>query len=399
MATLGSHRKYERIRLYLQEVYKRHFSYGTVVQLCIARNKRRLSSKRYHGVAKVTTRRARKGFTLKYNPDTHWSAAFYKGLNSIQLADGRDLCFLNRDDATGFRLDTLATCKQHSTPTVRGSEVLTTRTDYVNRYTSTLQTTSYNFTATKTTTEICAGVVKAPTTIHPKNPCQHAADLAMLEQEEELQPAFQHPDTGAPKAIDCIRVDGASDEGPNHEVVQYYWTSRHLLKNKVATLITTCSSGSSYLNRVELQNGCLSLGHSGTFFPSTLGGSCMDPDSGAVDKSKLQANMKLAIDAYIHRVNKCPCGDTVIELYCGADSSEQQEIREKLLIFLKGSNASKAALHSKEPTLYAHFELIWKIRDNHMILGLPSYIFFLICCYKQDCPHPWCQAGPPTDPD
>ena len=79
---------YERIRLHLQSVYKRHFSYGSVVQLCVPRNKRRLSSKRYCGVAKVTTRRARKGFTLKYNPDTHWSAAFYRGLNSVQLKDG-----------------------------------------------------------------------------------------------------------------------------------------------------------------------------------------------------------------------------------------------------------------------------------------------------------------------
>ena len=199
-----------------------------------------------HGVAKVTTHRARKGFTLKYNPDTHWSATFYKGLNSIQLKDGRDLCLVNRDDAMGFHLDTLTTCKQYGTPTVKGSEVLTTRTDYVSKYASTLQTTSYNFTSTQTTAETCVGVVKAPSTIHPKNPCQHLADLALLERLEELQPAFLHPDTGAPKAIDCVRVDGASDEGPSHEEVQYSWTERHLLRNKMATLVTTRSSGSSY---------------------------------------------------------------------------------------------------------------------------------------------------------
>ena len=146
---------YERIHLHLQDVYKHHFSYGSVVQLCVARNKRRLSAKRYHGAAKVTTRRARKGFTLEYNPDTHWSATFHKGLNSIQLKDGRDLCLVNRDDATGFRLDTLTTCKQYGTPTVKGSEVLTTRMDYVSKYASTLQTASYNFTSTQTTAEIC----------------------------------------------------------------------------------------------------------------------------------------------------------------------------------------------------------------------------------------------------
>ena len=84
---------YERIRQHLIKVYNRHFSYGSVAQLCVARNKRRISSKRYHGVAKVTTR------WVKYNPDAHWSAAFHKGLNEIKLVDGRDMCFMNRDDA------------------------------------------------------------------------------------------------------------------------------------------------------------------------------------------------------------------------------------------------------------------------------------------------------------
>lgn len=59
---------YERIRQHLEEAYGRHFSYGTVVQLCVARNKRRKSADRYKGVAQITTRRARKGFQLKYNP-------------------------------------------------------------------------------------------------------------------------------------------------------------------------------------------------------------------------------------------------------------------------------------------------------------------------------------------
>ncbi len=56
-----------------------------------------------------------------------------------------------------------------------------------------------------------------------------------------------------------VTVDGASDEGPGHKEVQYWWTVRHIEKKKLATLITTRSSGSSYLNRVELQNGCLSF--------------------------------------------------------------------------------------------------------------------------------------------
>ncbi len=224
----------------------------------MTRNKRRLSSKRYQGVANITSRRARKGFCLRYNPDAHWSATLYKGLNDIQLRDGRDMCFINRDDASGFRLDTLTTCKQYATPTVLGNETLTTRTDFVNKYTSILQVTCYNFSATETVEEICAGVVKAPTSIHPKNPCQHYCDLQLLEKQVELHGAFFNQQTNEHKAIDVIRVDGASDEGPSHEEVRFYWAERHVARNKVATIVTTRSSGSSYLNRVELQNGCLS---------------------------------------------------------------------------------------------------------------------------------------------
>lgn len=118
--------------------------------MCVARNKRRCSSKRYKGLAKVTSRRARKGSSIRYNPDSHWSSSFYKGLNQLQFVDGRNILNINRDDATGFRFDTLTTCKQYSSPTVEGKEILTTRTDYVNKYPSVLQTTSYNFTQTET---------------------------------------------------------------------------------------------------------------------------------------------------------------------------------------------------------------------------------------------------------
>ena len=133
---LGKKVTYKRIQEHVEKVFGRKVSYGSIVELCIPRNKRRRSAKRYKGLARVTTRRARKGFTLKYNPDAHWSAAFYKGLNSIQYVDGRFILNINRDDAANFRLDTLTTCKQHPNPVVQGKDILTTRTDYVNRYPS-----------------------------------------------------------------------------------------------------------------------------------------------------------------------------------------------------------------------------------------------------------------------
>ena len=192
---------YERIRQHLMSVYKRHFSYGTIVQLCVARNRRRKSAQRYKGVAKITSRRARKGFQLRFNPDSHWSSAMYRTLNVLQYIDGLPIININRDDASGFRLDTMTTHRLNRTPMVQGSDTKTTYTDYVNRYKAVLQTTSYNFTKTATTAEICAGIVK-PTGVYPKNPTQHMCDLELLETIPEIQPAFVNPKTGQRKLIE-----------------------------------------------------------------------------------------------------------------------------------------------------------------------------------------------------
>ena len=92
---------YSRIQQCLQEKYNHKFSYGLVVQLCVARNRRHRATKNYHGAARVTSRRARKGFELRYNPDTHWSNSLYKGLNFIEYTDGTEIININRDDAAG----------------------------------------------------------------------------------------------------------------------------------------------------------------------------------------------------------------------------------------------------------------------------------------------------------
>lgn len=88
-----------------EKVYVRFIietSYGSVVELCVSRNKRRQSAKHYKGLAKVTSRRARKGFNIRFDPDSHWSGSFYKGLNGFQYKDGSNAFILNRDDAAGF---------------------------------------------------------------------------------------------------------------------------------------------------------------------------------------------------------------------------------------------------------------------------------------------------------
>ena len=79
---------YKRLQQKLIAHYGEKISYGTVVQLCISRNERKLSRKRYKGVANIKYQRACKGFNLKFNPDMlqkkpELKACFYK--------DNRDL--------------------------------------------------------------------------------------------------------------------------------------------------------------------------------------------------------------------------------------------------------------------------------------------------------------------
>ena len=159
---------------------------------------------------------------------------------------------------------------------------------------------------------MCAGIVKAHG-LYPKNPAQHSADLKMLMGIDELNPAFINTDTNQQKQIACVRVDGASDEGPSHQEVQFWWTEYHLTQGNYITLVTTRSSGSSYLNRVELQNGCLTKAHSNLFIPSTLKGSCTNDETGAINQERLKENLQLVM-CIINRCNGCSC-DTTIHLF------------------------------------------------------------------------------------
>ena len=122
-----------------------------------------------------------------------YSGAFYRNLDFVQYKDGTNLTILNRDDAAGFRLDTLPTNSQHRTLIVDGNQTLTTHTDSI---------LCYNFTATDTTGELCAGIVK-PSKIVPKNPAQYYSDLKMLSMLAEFEPVFTNSVSQCPKQIEC----------------------------------------------------------------------------------------------------------------------------------------------------------------------------------------------------
>ena len=384
----------KRVKEHLEEKFKIKISYGSVVQLCIARNRRRRSASRYKGVAKVLQKRARKGFTLKFNPDEHWSAAFYQSLNDQQFRDGEKVLNLGRDDQAGFRLDTMTTNKLHGTLSVKGHESLTTRTDYVNGYPSTLQVTSYNFPETENTAERCVGVVKARS-LHEKNAAQHLADLELLSTKEILKPVFFKTGSDEPKEVEFVRVDGGQEEGPSHCEVKYWWTVHHLRAQTVATMVTTRNSGASYKNRVELQNGRLALGHANLFIPSTLNGSCLKDDR-KVNETKLKENLSSAIDVYMSRVDGTPCASTEINLFRGADSAAYQNENKLVKVLLKGSKEAKEKLQKDHPDMHGKISAVLDLQSRHLFPGVPSkYVLYLRCCYEKNCIHPRCKQGRP----
>ena len=392
-AKTGPRVTFKRIQEHLQQKYNTKLGYGTVVQLCVVRNKHRLSARRYKGVARITCRRARKGFSVKMNPDSHWSNAVYKGLDEFQLKDGRDTVVLNRDYAAGFRLDTTYTHKQHKGVQLIDQPDLTTRTDFVNSYTALLQTTSYLFQETATTPKVCVGVVK-PHIVYEKSPVQHMADLQMLEHKEELSSVIKDLN-GKTKSTWFVRVDGAGDEGPSHKEVEFLWTEKHLNQNHHFTCVTTRHSGGSYLNPVELMNGCLAVAHSNLYIPSTLGGQVHNAQG--LDEDQLKRNLDLATDVYISRVQGAPCGDANIQLEkgtCDTEAKELLERRNSLLIFLSGKAVQKQNLKKCNPELYKYFGKVWSVHSNHKCFDL-SHKYFLVLdlCYKESCPHKRCMEG------
>ena len=106
-------------------------------------------------------------------------------------------------------------------PVLSTKPTLTTRRDFLNKYQAQLPVTNYNFSKTASPDEQCVGVVKA-SVLHEKSLVQHSADLSVVEQMDVMASTFSN------KEIECVRVDGATDEGPSHAEVHY--TFLHLLQ-------------------------------------------------------------------------------------------------------------------------------------------------------------------------
>ena len=168
--------------------------------------------------------------------------------------------------------------------------------------------------------------------------------------------------------------------------MQFMWTEWHFKMAKVCTFVTSRFSGGSYLSHIELLNGCLAVGHSNVFIPSTILGSNRNTDG--IDNEKLQANLDAASDVYINTMTGTKYAGNPIVLVKGARnevSKRYLERRDHLLTFLQGSAKKQSAFEKEFPDEYAYFSKVWNICNNHIIKNLPENYLFMLCpCYRND---------------
>ena len=73
-------------------------------------------------------RRAWKGYSLRLNPDAHFSRVMYRLLDTVQTRT-EGCVYFGRDDQAGFRLNSTYTHKQYES--IGRKKSVTTRTDFV----------------------------------------------------------------------------------------------------------------------------------------------------------------------------------------------------------------------------------------------------------------------------
>ena len=138
------------------------------------------------------------------------------------------------------------------------------------------------------------------------------------------------------------------------------WTKRHLEKGSQATLVTTRTSGSSYRNRVELQNDCLALGHANLFIPSTLNSSCVV--NGVVN------------DEMCARISKQQYTFISVELICTLELAHLYtygKVPKTSSTFLKSTKKEKSELKNENTYLFCQIK-VSDLRRRHMVPGIPK---------------------------
>jgi hypothetical protein len=145
-------------------------------------------------------------------------------------------------------------------------------------------------------------------------------------------------------------------------------------------------------------NGQLTRAATNLFIPSTLHGQNKDPSTGQVNDELLRANMETAKQVYIDRVNNTSYNGSTIKLYpssCDQQARQLQERRDHLLTYIRASVRHRQRLrenaNAHELVTLDYYDEVLLVMHNHCLESTVKYVLGLICCFRDDCPHPQCR--------
>ena len=156
---------------------------------------------------------------------------------------------------------------------------------------------------------------------------QHAGKVARVDVHILYSPGYSKANRV------CIRVDGAIDEGPYHEEVQYWWAERHLLQVIVVTPVITRSSGSRLREVLGSQSTPFSVWLPFQYLRCCYHSDCLHPIQFVKVEKLLQLYPGCPIIDFLPLPQawppekgfipfvKCPCCSTVHDYKDGVDSS------------------------------------------------------------------------------
>ena len=421
---IGSRLTFKTMKKRIEEHYVGQIiSLSSVKRLCIARNARHRSSSWYLGWAGIVSRKVKKGRPQLFNPDAHWSASFYLGLDHLYFATDEDKSVVNRDDQAGKRLHSTFDNSSRKSMMMRDKPTLTTTSDYLfAEIKGAIQPSNYLSTGFR-----CHGaqtrllsVVKA-NEVHPKSPMQHYTDLCDIVTDHPKMKDCFYNSQGNRKKIELLMVDGGPDENPEQGGVRLYHVMRHVQSESYLHVVTARAAGSSRLNPVERFNGNMGNAINNVFIPATLLGSHGTPGKDDYDHKKFKENMVEAIDMFCLIVKDSVGFDgvpisTVRPPFCTDDDAIRCKYFMKYAAAAWNKSGTPAAMNKVmrecdnesgstelSESIKEKFSTLDKIYNNHWVyeyqgVDMPKYIFTLRCCWKRDCPHPACQAAGGTAP-
>ena len=406
----SKHVGFTRIKLELEQQFGYVVSYGAVIELGMARNRRHKSAARYKEEVALKMRRNVKRVSEEHL-DTRSQRAAFRTVHFVRDRTSQDeVCHFERDDHSAIRMNSSSTTNQHATATV-GEGAGAVQHDYMDpEVASSLYATVYRAARLADGVEVNIAVCKLAK-VSPSSPSQHMADFYKLQQNPlaEVRRLFFTPE-GSYKSIVQLEVDSGTDEclrgGETRFLIAEAAMGGPLKKKAMVRTqvgVVARAAGDTPLNVVERVNGQATAAAS-TFYAGTDAcGELHDPSSGQLDQVRKRAMWEHHLERYRETLDNATGinGASIIAVK-GADASSCEEAkilleRRPVLLEMLASKTSKKRLNELKvthPELAQHVAEVQAYQEHTE--RLTHYALNVRSCANVQCKL-MCAAAPGVD--